>query len=66
MIDFHTGGYLMMIVFIGVALLGAALVYALIQNSRRDRSRDGEAEAATRELYDNPDAPPEGERHRHA
>jgi hypothetical protein len=40
------------VALIGMILLGAALAWGLYQNSHRDKRRDAETEAATRELYD--------------
>lgn len=41
---------------IGLVVLGVALAWGLYQNSRRDRSKDAARDAATRELYDNPNS----------
>jgi hypothetical protein len=48
------GGLLGMAAIVGVVLLGAALVYGMFQNSRRNRANDRLTEAATRDLYDHP------------
>jgi hypothetical protein len=48
------GGLLGVAAVVGAALLGAAIAYAMFQNSRRNRANDRLTEAATRDLYDHP------------
>jgi type II secretory pathway pseudopilin PulG len=43
-------------VAIGVVVLGAALAFGLLRNSRRDRRMDAATEDATREVYQNYEA----------
>lgn len=40
------------VALIGVIVLAIAIAWGMYQNSRRDRRRDPETDAATRELYD--------------
>lgn len=48
------GGLLGVAAIAGAILLGLALAYGMLQNSRRDRRNDKLTEAATRDLYDHP------------
>ena len=40
------------VALIGVIVLAIAIAWGMYQNSRRDRRRDSQTDAATRDLYD--------------
>ena len=47
------GDGLGMAALIGMIVLGVALAWGMFQNSRRDRSKDGVRDDATRAMYNN-------------